>query len=199
MARGGEKYKENPFVKEMVLKRRDKEVRLSLLGKDNNVLLNTNTGEILGTHVVTKKKVDTAQFVKLFTENIRLAFDLKSPGIKAFSILVWALQKKVEIDQVHLDPVAMNEFLEQNPGAKISFPTFWRGIKELEDAKIIARTLRLGTYWVNPAFCFNGDRIAFTTVLERVEHQREEHRQGAIPFSDREECDAQLPPPEEEI
>ncbi|MBC9222158.1 hypothetical protein IBK32_10680, partial [Escherichia coli] len=41
------------------------------------------------------------------------------------------------------------------------------GLAELEAAKIIAKHLRPGWYFINPNFIFNGDRIAFTTVIER--------------------------------
>lgn len=36
-----------------------------------------------------------------------------------------------------------------------------------ENAKIIAKHLRAGDYYINPNFVFNGDRIAFSTVIER--------------------------------
>ena len=47
-----------------------------------------------GTHVTTFKRVDSEQFVKLFTANIGLTFDLSSAGIKAFNVLLWAVQKQ---------------------------------------------------------------------------------------------------------
>jgi hypothetical protein len=42
-----------------------------------------------------------------------------------------------------------------------------RGLAELEKARIIAKTLRQGRYFINPNFVFNGDRVAFTTLIER--------------------------------
>ena len=45
--------------------------------------------------------------------------------------------------------------------------TFKRGLAELETAKLIAKTVRKGRYFVNPSFVFNGDRVAFSTVIER--------------------------------
>ncbi|MGP0837842.1 hypothetical protein [Serratia sp. CY85251] len=50
---------------------------------------------------------------------------------------------------------------------KLSHATFKRGINELEKALIIAKTLRKGRYFINPNFVFNGDRVAFTTMIER--------------------------------
>jgi hypothetical protein len=47
-------------------------------------------------------------------------------------------------------------------------------LRDLEKAQILARTLRKGRYFINPNFVFNGDRIAFTTLLERKTAAEEE-------------------------
>lgn len=61
-------------------------------------------------------------------------------------------------------------FLENNDSSiSLSLSTFKRGLNELEQAKIIAKTIKLGDYFINPNFLFNGNRIAFTTVLEKEE------------------------------
>ncbi|WP_438830448.1 hypothetical protein, partial [Acinetobacter baumannii] len=86
------RYKENPFLEGMVVPVKGKQVRLSRLGRDDNILVNQNTGEVQGTHVTTYKRVDSEQFVKLFTANIGLTFELSSAGIKAFGVLVWSVQ-----------------------------------------------------------------------------------------------------------
>lgn len=166
------RYKTNPFIDGMVVPVKDKRVKLSRLGESENVLVNQSTGEVHGTHVATFKRVDSEQFVKLFTANIGLTFDLTAAGIKAFGVLLWAVQHQaLASDEVFLDKFALEEFLEhnagRNPPIKLSMPTMWRGLAELEAAKIIAKTLRPGAYFINPSFIFNGDRIAFTTVIER--------------------------------
>ena len=78
-----ERFTENPFIGEMIIPKRGKFVQLSRLGRDNNVLINNETGEHLGTHVTTVKQVDSEQFIKLFTANtlfilILLNYDLES-------------------------------------------------------------------------------------------------------------------------
>lgn len=113
------------------------------------------------------------QFLKLFTRNIALTFDLTSPGIKAFNVLCWAVQAgALAKDEVALDSFALEDFLAahqgRNPPIKdFSIATFKRGLAELETAKLIAKTVRKGRYFVNPSFVFNGDRVAFSTVIER--------------------------------
>lgn len=164
------RYAVNPFIKDMVLPVRGKNVQVSCLGKDNNILVNQDTGEILGTHVVTRKKVDTEQFVKLFTANIALVFDLGCAGIKAFNVLVWAVQCRcITRDIVAMDNFTREDFLDnQDKKLALSKATFDRGIRELEQAGIIAKHEKPGQYFINPNFIFNGSRIAFTSLIERV-------------------------------
>jgi hypothetical protein len=166
------RYRTNPFLEGMVIPVKGRQVRLSKLGIDDNVLVNQTTGEVQGTHVTTYKPVDGEQFVKLFTANIAMTFDLKAPGIKAFSVLLWSVQNKgLSKDEVPLDALVLDEFtlahLDKEPPLKLSSATFLRGLAELVKAQIIAKTLRQGWYFINPNFIFNGDRIAFTTVIER--------------------------------
>lgn len=162
------RYESNPFLENMIIPLGRKTVKLSPLGRDDNVLINQLTGEVCGTHVATYKKVDAQCFVKLFTENIGLAFNLKSAGIKALTVLVFTVQKSaMNKDTVNLDSYTLKEFLKFNDGMKLSMTTFRRGLVELEEAKIIAKALRKGHFFINPNFVFNGDRIAFSTIIEK--------------------------------
>ncbi|MFY0838353.1 hypothetical protein ACA371_28665, partial [Klebsiella pneumoniae] len=107
------RYKTNPFIGEMIVPIKGRQIKVSALGKDDNILVNQSTGEILGTHVTTFKKVDSEQFVKLFTANIGLTFDLSSAGIKAFGVLLWAVQhQSMSKDEVVLDSLVLEEFIE---------------------------------------------------------------------------------------
>lgn len=171
------RHETNPFLENMVVPRKGRQVRLSRLGKDDNVLVNQKTGEVLGTHVTTYKAVDGEQFVKLFTANIGLAFDLTSAGIKAFTLLMWTVQNNaLAKDEVMLDAVTLERFLRDQDGKKqLSLTTFRRGLAELTGAQIIAKTVRHGIYFINPNFVFNGDRIAFTTVIESKKRGRDQN------------------------
>jgi hypothetical protein len=167
-----ERYTANPFLENMTVPVKGKSVKLSKIGRDDNVLVNQATGEIQGTHVTTYRKVDAQQFVKLFTANIALTFELGSAGIKSFNVLLWAVQNTcLSKDQVDLDKFTVDQFIEfykgGEPPVRLSMATMKRGLRELEKAKIIARTMRAGRYFINPNFVFNGDRVAFTTLIER--------------------------------
>lgn len=168
------RHEKNPFLQNMVVPVRGQKVQLSRLGQDDNILINQATGEVQGTHVTTFRKVDSDQFIKLFTKNIALTFDLKAAGIKSFNVLVWVLQSKaIDKDLVPLDKFVLEDFLKDHEGReppiRLSLATFGRGLAELEEAQIIAKHIRQGFYYINPNFCFNGDRIAFTTVIEKSE------------------------------
>ena len=172
----------NPFTENMNVPVSRKSIHLSRLCRDDDVLINQQTGEHRGTHVTTYKRVDQEQFIKLFTANIALTFELKAAGIKAFNVLMWVMQNKgIEKDLIALDKFSLDEFLKFNadrePPLKLSLPTFWRGLAELEKSQIIAKHLRQGWYFINPNFCFNGDRIAFTTLIERSNSSIPEEQQ----------------------
>lgn len=174
------RHKTNPFVKDMLIPVGSRNVKISKLGGEDNVLVNQSTGEVHGTHVTVKKRVDQQEFVKLFTQNVALTFDLKAAGIKAFNVLLWSMQNKgLSKDLIPLDKWVMDEFLEnankdREPPIKMSQATFWRGLAELENAKIIAKSIRQGFYFINPNFVFNGDRIAFTTLIEKTSEEQKE-------------------------
>lgn len=162
------RYKINPFLNDFKINTKDKQIKISCLGSDDNILVNQSTGETYGTHVSTYKKVDNDKFVKLFTQNIALTFDLTSAGIKAFNVLMFAVQKQaIEKDIIALDSFTLDDFISQSYSLKLSLATFKRGVSELVKSKIIAHQSRKGFYFINPNFVFNGDRIAFTTVISR--------------------------------
>lgn len=161
------RHSTNPFVENMVVPIGTKNIKLSPLGKEDNVLINESTGEVRGTHVTTYRKVDSEKFVKLFTANVALTFDLSSAGIKALNVLLFAIQSQaINKDVVTLDKFTLEDFLEEHT-LRLSFATFMRGLRDLEQAQIVAKHKKRGNYFINPNFVFSGDRIAFTTVIER--------------------------------
>lgn len=168
MAQDAEKrYPTNPFLNDLVIHKRDKLLKISSLGKENSVLINQSTGEITGTHVMAVKKVDTQQFLKLFTQNIALTFDLTTAGIKALNIVMWIIQNEaLNKDLITISKWHIDDFNKQND-KDVSLRTFYRGLKELEKNKIIAKYIANSQYFINPNFVFNGDRIAFTTLIEK--------------------------------
>ncbi|WP_245677505.1 hypothetical protein [Candidatus Arsenophonus triatominarum] len=133
------------------------------MGKDRNVLVNQLTGEILGTHVTTYKKVDRGKFIKLFAENIAMTFELGSAGLKALNVLIFTVQNSgMNKDRVVLDKYALEEFLSDS-GQKLSQATFTRGIKELVGAQIIARCLKGRIILLTQTLFLMETELAFTS------------------------------------
>lgn len=167
------RYENNPFLGNQVIPIKDK--RITVMGASDNVLVNQHTGEVTGTQVTAFRRVDSEKFVKLFAQNIGLTFDLSSYGIRAFNVLLWAVQNRaIGRDIIDLDKYTLADFLAQE-NKKFDYGNFKKGLNELCKAQIIAKALKRGRYFINPHFCFNGDRIAFTTVIERkkqTEHEK---------------------------
>lgn len=166
------RYNKNPFIDELSVTTKNKQVKISALGRDNNILINQETGEVSGTHIVTYKKYDESRFVKIFPAMVGAQFDLTSSGIKAFSVLIWAAQEQaIGKDLVCLDKYALEDFKDAHTDLRVSLSTIRKGLVDLENAKFIAKAQRKGHYYINPSLLFNGDRVAFTTVIERTSEQ----------------------------
>ncbi len=173
------RHENNPFSDGMEIQIGSKSVRVSTFGKDDNILVNQVTGEVTGTHVVARKRVDKTKFVKTFADYMAFTFDLTKAGNKALRVVMWATkQYAVGKDKVDLGKYTYEEFLkyyeDSAPPLVLSYPTFTRGLAELEKAKIIAKTMRTGRYFLNPNCMFNGDRVAFSTILERETEEQQE-------------------------
>jgi hypothetical protein len=166
------RYRENPFLQDLVVTKQNKQINFSTFG--SNVLLNQITGEVQSTHLISRRQVDDGEFVKIFTRNIALTFDMTSTGTKALAIVMWAVQNRaINKDVINLDAFVLRDFLEENQQIKsYSLTSLYRGIDELIVAHILARQERLGTYFINPNFIFNGDRVAFTQIIERKKKSR---------------------------
>ncbi len=70
-------------------------------------------------------------------------------------------------NQVQLDARALDDVLKSYESGRLSDSTLKRGRHGFEKAENKAKTMRKGFYFINPNFVFNGDRIAFTTLIER--------------------------------
>lgn len=170
---GNTRYKQNPFTKELTVSSKKQKLKVSNSAQINDeTWINNTTGELATTQLYTYKEVDETQFVKLFTQNIALTFNLTSAGLKALNVLIYAVQyKAINKDRVELTEYTLADFLESEnqKGNKfvLSRPSFTRGISELTKANILARCERAGDYFINPNFVFNGDRLLFVNAIKK--------------------------------
>ena len=88
--------------------------------------------------------------------------------IKGFKCVGVEVQRNaIAKDIVILDVEVLERFKSENNVKTFARNTFQKGLADLVKNKIIARHTRQGWYYINPNFIFNGDRIAFTTLIER--------------------------------
>lgn len=163
------RYEENPFTKELTVNSKKQKLKVTNSAKLNDeTWINNTTGELATTQLYTYKEVDEAQFVKIFTQNIALTFDLTSAGLKTLNVLIYAVQyKAMNKDVVVLTEQTLIDFLKINKSLTLVYRTFTRGLNELVKANILARCKRAGDYFINPNFVFNGDRLLFVTAIRK--------------------------------
>lgn len=163
------RYEVNPFTKDLTIQTRKQKLRVTNSAQLNDeTWINNTTGELATTQLYTYREVDESQFVKLFTQNIALTFDLTSAGLKALNVLIFAVQyRAMNKDIVILNEQTLVEFLKINTSLKLVYRTFMRGVNELIKVNILARCKRPGDYFINPNFVFNGDRLLFVNAIKK--------------------------------
>ena len=152
--RHAQRYEANPFLEALVVQTRGRRVTVAA----GSTLIDMQTGEISGvTEIAQVVEVDKQEFVKLFTRDLAIWFDLKRSGLRCFGALLTIVQQEaVGRDLVYFD-YASN--LIRSFG--LSKPIFYRGVEELIEKKFIARHRSVGWYFINPALFFNGNRARF--------------------------------------
>lgn len=158
------RYKSNPFLKNFEMRVSDIN---SIFITDQRDFIDPETGEIVNARMVKRTTVDREKFIKIFSDMVGHLLELSSAGTKVFGFLLWVLQNnKPGTDVVRLDNYELEVFSETYEFV-ISRTVLTRGIQALEDRRVIAKTDKMGYYWINPSMIFNGDRIALTHIITR--------------------------------
>ncbi len=159
--------RENPFAKGSEIRTRHKTVRTRASG--NRDLMDSETGEIVAQsaiHIIEEK--DEEQFIKVFAEGVKAAFDLSRTGGRVFQAVLDEYKDEkmtggfADSLTLHFFGVGLNE---RDVG--MSDRTFHNGLKELL-AKGFLAPKAPNQYWVNPALFFKGDRVAFVREYRRI-------------------------------
>ena len=158
--RHAERYETSPFLDSLVVQTRGRRVTVAA----GSTLIDAQTGEISGvTEIAQVVEVDKEEFVKLFTRDLAIWFDLKRAGLRCFGALLSIVQQEVGRDLVYFDHASK---LVKPFG--MSKQTFYRGIEELIEKKFIARHKSVGWYFINPSLFFNGNRARFVKEYRTV-------------------------------
>lgn len=175
------KYEVNPFIDSLTVKTRGRKVTVAR----GSTLVDMATGEIEGvTEIAQIVEVDEGQFIKLFTKDLAIWFDLNKAGMRVFGALLTVVQTSA----IGRDLVYFDHASDSAKEFKLTKPTFYRGIEELLQKGFIARHRSAGWYFMNPAMFFNGNRARFIKDY-RVK------KQGDL-FNDQNPEASALPPPE---
>ena len=167
------RHKTNPFIDGFTVSTKKQKLRVSNSAQINDeTWINNTTGELATTQLYTYREVDETQFVKLFTQNIALTFNLTSAGLKALNVLIYAVQyRAMNKDTIIFNETTLKDFLEieakKGNQFHLSLATFTRGVSELIKSSILARCERPGDYFINPNFVFNGDRLLFVNAIKK--------------------------------
>lgn len=166
------RHKSNPFIVDMELKSKSKKVRINSRSSKNQVIVDIGTGEMIGgIEMNTYKRVDTEQFIKMFSDNFGMTLNITAAGLKALNVVIWIMQKKISLDLIPIDKYELEAFIafQEAHGRtpKISNQVLLRGLAELEKEQIVAKSVRIGSYYINPNFCFNGDRFSVSMIVTK--------------------------------
>lgn len=121
----------------------------------------TNDGEIHGAAMVFAKPIESNGFLKVYAEGIGAILGLKSAGRTVFLAIYEQLYGKEGKDKTEI--ILNYALLPPKIREKISERTFSRGINECIKVGLIAQSVAIGLYYVNPAFIFNGERLNIVT------------------------------------
>jgi hypothetical protein len=156
---------ENPLVKPTTIRLKN---RVARTASKERSLLDPETGEISAVaaiHTVDVK--DDEQFVKVFSEGVKAAFNLNRTAARVFQAVLQAYQAE-KMTGGYSDCVRLEWFDDGLNGEKIGMTdrTFYNGLRSLLENKFLwPRSPSL--YWVNPALFFKGDRVAFIREFRR--------------------------------
>lgn len=156
---GLEVYADNPFLESfsIVVRKKSSIVAAGLQIKDQE-------SEDVSVGVIGQvTEVDTETFLKVYTQNVRLFFDLTSTAQRIIPPLLQQIQlQSKDIAHVfftHKQAVDGCNSLGLPPPSQ---PTFTRGMRELVTKQFLAvNAMGMGWYWLNPTILFNGDRVRF--------------------------------------
>ncbi|VAN83984.1 replication/maintenance protein RepL [Klebsiella variicola] len=150
------RYKSSPFLQNTSNNTRSGSPWITT-GKDRLLVINENTGEQLaGAGFSQWQEVDKTQFLKLYINGVKALNELTGAGTKVFEILYRTVQEFKDTDRVFLAYDLVDQEI-----VKISESTYYRGMKELVNKGFIAETTVQNSYFINPDFIFNGDRLSF--------------------------------------
>ena len=156
-----QKFEENPFMDAMIQDmavRNKKQYLRSDNGNKSMVVVHDDTQTPLAqTGFFKIEEVDQSQFVKIFVNGIAEQKDLTTQGRNLMFYFMTIMRPGSDTVRVRIDEAL--KFLDYK--AKRSY---FMGVANLLERKIIARTKYDDEFYINPLIMFNGDRIVSAKI-----------------------------------
>ena len=172
--------RKNPFIKELRvdLQNSEKKRRQWVKAFDENgqrsvqnTVINTNGEVVAETRLVNIKRVEEKQFAKIYTERIKMIWEMPAPATKVFSYFLAHL--KPNQDEIFIMEEDIKEFCDYTSSNPI-----YKGIKWLIMNEFIAKSYKTNWYYINPTIFFNGDRLIFIEgYYKKNPNENEDERQ----------------------
>ncbi|WP_217076739.1 hypothetical protein [Klebsiella sp. PL-2018] len=169
----------NPFCFETELKIETRKNNLTV-SRGTELFEKKNAGKSYFANIVHTQEVDKEEFIKLYTSQIKAYFDLTKTAYKVFFIFLRIYQDAIGKDHFYLSCKKAMSLAEKIDHFVLSESIFYRGIKELIEKRIIAKTNEKNWYFINPAIVFNGDRARFVSEIIKKKEAIEEQMESAI-------------------
>jgi hypothetical protein len=144
----------NPFMSDVVTHITSKKVRKAV-GHTYQDVLNYETGELEKQKILVlgeSKELDKQLYYKTYYDSIKSFFGLSKAALSIFDYIMRNIKK--DNDKICL---VVSDILDE---VEISSATVYRGLAQLIEANIIAKTTFDACYYINPNIAFKGDRIA---------------------------------------
>lgn len=155
------KFEENPFIESSIKEIESKCVIKQRFGtrldqKGIVATIDPNSGEVFQTSFLRRVEIDEDQFTKLYTKNVGALNGLSNAGIRVLNYIISIVKPNA------VDVIIRRDKCMEFCGYKTLKPIY-KGLAELVNAQIIARSWSEDIFFINPLVLFNGNRIVFAT------------------------------------
>lgn len=159
-----EKFEENPFmpalIQDMAVRNKKQYLRSDNGNKSMVVVHDDSQTPLAQTGFFKIEEVDQSQFVKIFVSSIAEQKELTTQGRNLMFYFMTIMRPGSDTVRVRIEEAL--KFLDYK--AKRSY---FMGVANLLERKIIARTKYDDEFYINPLIMFNGDRIVTAKIYVR--------------------------------
>lgn len=158
-------FEENPFLENALKNIETNTVRKTQFvngSKGVENIVSNQDGEVVGhTRFVRYIELDEDKFAKVYLSQFGVFWELSKTAIRVFGYILTNLIPNKDIVYIDIqDALKYTGYREEK--------SLYKGIAELVNAGIIARSTSYIKYFINPMIFFNGDRVTYaTTYIKR--------------------------------